>query len=55
MNVIMPVVPGALCRPFGTRVVCFVYPALTCRATGCTVPTELQLRFARKTFPRQDR
>jgi hypothetical protein len=24
--------------PFGTRLICFNYPALTCRATGCSVP-----------------
>jgi len=27
-----------MCRPYGTRVIDLIYPALTCRATGCSVP-----------------
>jgi hypothetical protein len=41
-------VPGyRLCRPCGTRVIDLGYPALPCRATGCSVPAGLLslLRF----------
>jgi hypothetical protein len=30
-----------MCRPSGTRHVCFRYPALPCRAIGCSVPAGL--------------
>ena len=30
-----------LCRPFGTRPICRSYPALPCRAIGCSVPAGL--------------
>jgi hypothetical protein len=30
-----------MCRPFGTRLISLPYPALPCRATGCSVPAGL--------------
>jgi hypothetical protein len=43
-NLFLPgtAVPGyRLCRPCGTRLITFSYPALPCRATGCAVPAGL--------------
>ena len=31
-----------MCRPFGTRLMNLAYPALPCRATGCSVPAGLR-------------
>ena len=40
----------AMCRPFGTRLMNLVYPALPCRATGCSVPTGLEAFDFNKPF-----
>jgi hypothetical protein len=47
---------GVLCRPFGTRAIDLTYPALTCRATDCSVPAGLaSLQYQSPFEPQQAR